>query len=115
MDIFAGSEPRLFIPFRLENETTGQPAQDMEEKMDTSSPSLVRREAVEETSSDEIEVIEITLSSPECTDIESALPPVTLMKTEPKSEEAQIFAEIQRRSGFTSNSSTGSDESLERM
>ena len=48
MDIFAGSEPRLFISFRLENETTGQPAQDMEEKMDTSSPNLVRREAVEE-------------------------------------------------------------------
>ena len=112
MDIFAGSEPRLFISFRLENETTGQPAQNTEEKMDTSSPSLVRREAVEETSSDEIEVIEITLSSPECTDIESALPPVTLMKTEPESEEAQIFAEIQRRSGFTSNSSTGSDESF---
>ena len=34
------------------------------------------------------------------------------MKNEPESEEAQIFAEIRRRSGFTSNSSTGSDESF---
>ena len=111
MDTFAGSELRLFISFHLENEATGQPAQETEEDMDTSSPNLARREGIEGTSSDEIEVIEITLYSPECTDVEPARRLGVSVKTEPASEEAQIVAEIQRRSGFTSNSSTGSDES----
>ena len=70
MDTFAGSEPRLFISFHLENEANGQPAQEAEEIMDTSSPNLARRERGDNTSKDEIEVIEITLSSPECTDVE---------------------------------------------
>ena len=56
MDSFSGSEPRLFISFRLDNESNGRPLQlnaECEERMDTSesfvtasshigSPSLVR-------------------------------------------------------------------------
>ena len=111
MDTFAGSEPRLFISFYLENEANGQPAQEAEEIMDTSSPNLARRERGDSTSSDEIEVIEITLSSPECTDVELSRPPEVSVKTEPVITESQLFAEIRGRSGFTSISSTGSDES----
>ena len=79
--------------------------------MDTSSPNLARRERGDSTSSDEIEVIEITLSSPECTDVELTHPPVVSVKIEPEITETQLVAEIRRRSGFSSNSSTGSDES----
>ena len=111
MDTFAGSEPRLFISFHLENETNGQPAQKAEEIMDTSSPNLARKERGDSTSSDEIEVIEITLSSPECPDVELTRPPIVPVKLEPEITESQLVAEIRRRSGFTSNSSTGSDES----
>ena len=56
MDTFSGSEPRLFISFRLDNESNGRPLQlneEGEDRMDTSesfvtasshtgSPSLVR-------------------------------------------------------------------------
>ena len=110
MDTFAGSEPRLFISFHLENESTGQPAQETEEVMDTSSPNLVRREEGDNTSSDGIEVIEITLSSSEGTDVELTRPPVVSVKIEPEITETQLAAEI-RNGGFSSNSSTGSDES----
>ena len=112
MGTFAGSEPRLFISFHLENEATGQPAQETDENMDTSSPNSARREGIEGTSSDEIEVIEISLSSPENTDVEPARLLGVSVKTEPESEDAQLVAEI-RRSGFTSNGSTGSDETCE--
>ena len=110
MDTFAGSEPRLFISFHLENEANGQPAQEAEEIMDTSSPNLARRERGDSTSSIEIEVIEITLSSPECTDVELTRPPVVSVKIEPEITESQLVAEIRRRRRFWSNSSTGSDE-----
>ena len=94
MGTFAGSEPRLFISFHLENEATGQPAQETDENMDTSSPNSARREGIEGTSSDEIEVIEITLSSPEDTDVEPARLLGVSVKTEPESEDAQLVAEI---------------------
>ena len=84
VDTFAGSEPRLFISFHLGNEANGQPAQEGEEIMDTSSPNLARRERGESISSYEIEVIEITSSSPECTDVELTRPPVVSVKIEPE-------------------------------
>ena len=49
MDIFAGSLPRLFIPFHLENDSTGQPIQEAEEAMDMTSSNLVREEQTEAT------------------------------------------------------------------
>ena len=39
MDLYSGSQPRLFISFRLDNESNGQPIQlntEGEERMDTS-------------------------------------------------------------------------------
>ena len=54
--------------FRLENETIDQPDQKSSEAMDTTPPDITCKEQTESSSSDEIEVIEITLSSPEQVD-----------------------------------------------
>ena len=56
-------------------------------------------------------MIEITLSSLECTDVELTRPLVVSVKIEPEITGSQLVAEIRRRSGFSSNSGTGSDES----
>ena len=111
MDIFAGSELRLFISSHLENESTGQLIQEAEEPMDTTSPNLERGEQTEATASDEIEVIEITLTSPEHTGAEMERQPEVAVKLELEVPDTLLYPEILRRGGFSGNNSTGSDES----
>ena len=101
---FAGSEPRLFISFHLGNETNGQPNQEAEEAMDTTSPNFACGEQTEASSSDEIEVIEITITIPENSDIESSRQPATAIKLEPEAPDTLLYPEILKRRGFSGNS-----------
>ena len=51
MDFYSGSGSRKFISFRLDNEMSGQPAQDNNEAMETDQPQLEQPQ--------ELEVIEL--------------------------------------------------------
>ena len=110
MDILAGSEPRIFISFHLDKEFNGQPAQESED-LDTTSPALAGTDQIANSSDDEIEVIEITLSSPECTDVETERQHDVTVKVEPEFPTTLLFSDKQGRCGFSCNSSTGSYES----
>ena len=110
MDSFAGSEPPLFISFHLGNEQIGQPTQEGEELLETDPNSTANTVPPVTCSSDDIEVYEVTLSSPEISRLTVRAPPPTVVKLEPQTEVSPILAAIRKRGGFAF-SSRGSDES----
>ena len=65
MDFYAGSQPRSFVSFLLGENSNGQPTQPNEEMMDTSQQNADVEEQSSDRTENEIEVIEITLSSSE--------------------------------------------------
>ena len=76
MDSFAGNEPRLFILFRLDKETKGQLPQEREEMMDTDPIDPNYSDPINPPSSDDIEVYEVILSSPEREGLEAKTNPL---------------------------------------
>ena len=65
MDSHAGSQPRSFISFRLGETANGQPTQLGEKEMETDQLSDDVTDQASFQTEDDIEVIEITISSPE--------------------------------------------------
>ena len=90
MDSFAGSELRLFISFHLGNELIGQPTQEGEELMETDPDSTANTVPPGTIFCDEIEVYEVTLSSPEISRPTVSTPPPTVVKPEPQTEISPI-------------------------
>ena len=101
MDFCAGSQPQLFISFCLDDEFTGQPADASDEAMDTGPTFLNYIEQRSATPSESIEVIEITLSSPDPAEVASEGHLDTTVKTEPEFPATLQFSEVQRRDVFS--------------
>ena len=110
MGSFAGSEPRLFISFHLGHEQIGQPTQEGEELMETDLNSTANTVPPVTSSSDEIEVYEVTLSRPEISRPTVRTPPPAAVKPETQTEVSPILVAIRKRGGLALSSS-GSDES----
>ena len=119
MDYYAGSQPHSFISFRLGENSNGQPTQPNEEMMDTSQQNADVEEQSSDRTEDEIEVIEITISSsePEYTPQKQTDPKVTtperlgVAQIKREAESTSLLAKIYKRGGSVFASS-GSDESV---
>ena len=110
MDSFEGSEPRFFISFRLDDETNGQTAQESAEAMDTSPITMPNTDQQSPSSDWEIEVVEITSTSPDRPNTPITPVPQETQAQEPVPPTNLLFAQIYKKGGF-SFSSSGSDES----
>ena len=84
MDKFAGSEPRIFISFCLGNESSSHSAPESGNVVDSTATKPDNSEQAEISSDDSIEVIEITLSSPELVDSAPSSPCKGVVKLEPE-------------------------------
>ena len=119
MDFYAGSQPRSFISFRLGENSNGQPTQPNKEMMDTSQQNADVEEQSSDRTEDEIEVIEITISSsePEYTPQKQPDPEVTtperlgVAQIKREAESISLLGKIYKRGGSVFASS-GSDESV---
>ena len=119
--IFAESQPRSFVSFRLGEDSNGQPTQSAEEEMDTSHIVQDFPDHISILSNGIIEVYELVVSSPEPTEVTEGAPnvgvstPMVLPEPQLKQETSTslLLAEIYKRGGFPSAfSSSGSDECI---
>ena len=109
MDKFAGSEPRIFISFCLGNESSGHPAPESVNAVDSVATKPDDSEQAEISSDDSIEVIEITLSSPERVESAPSSPCKGAVKLEPEEFTSQPFVQTPIDFGCTSSSSDSSE------
>ena len=105
MDFYAGSQPRSFISFLLGENSNGQPTQSNEEMMDISQQNADVEGQSSDRTEDEIEVVEITLSSsePEYSPQKQPEPEVTtperlgVAQIKREAENISLSAEIYKR------------------
>ena len=109
MDTFAGSEPRIFISFCLGNESSGQLAPESVNMVDSTATKPDNTEQAEVSSDDSIEVIEITVSSPERVESAPNSPCKVVVKLEPEELTSQPLVQTPTDLGFTLSSSDSSE------
>ena len=108
MDKFAGSEPRIFISFCLGNESSSHSAPESGNVVDSTATKPDNSEQAEISSDDSIEVIEITLSSPELVESAPSSPCKGVVKLEPEEFTSKPLVQTPTDLGFTLSSSDSS-------